>query len=89
MGLNQRELTPAVVDNALARDIQDLRHVTRLIELDIAQLRDPTTRRNALANIELPDEDDDEPDAFEAMLLMEALAGAPAFRPPRKKGRRR
>ena len=89
MGLNQRELTPSVVDNALGRDIQDLRHFTRLIELDIAQLRDPTTRRNALANIELPDDDDDEPDAFEAMLLMEAFAGAPAFRPPRKKGRRR
>ena len=89
MGLSQRQLTPAVVDNALARDITDLRHFTRLIELDIAQLRDPATRRQAIANIELPDDDDDEPDAFEAMLLMEALAGAPAYRPPRKKGRRR
>ena len=89
MGLSPRQLTPAVVDNALARDITDLRHFTRLIELDIAQLRDPATRRQAIANIELPDDDDDEPDAFEAMLLMEALAGAPAYRPPRKKGRRR
>lgn len=88
MGLSPRQLTPAVVDNALARDITDLRHFTRLIELDIAQLRDPATRRQAIANIELPD-DDDEPDAFEAMLLMEALAGAPAYRPPRKKGRQR
>ncbi len=88
LGFNQRELTPAVVDNALARDIQELRHFTRLIELDIAQLRDPATRQMAIANIELPDDDDDEPDAFEAMLLMEAFAGAPAFRPPRNKGRR-
>ena len=88
MGLNRRELTPAVIDNALARDIQDLRHFTRLIELDIAQLRDPATRQMAIANIELPDDDDNEPDAFEAMLLMEAFAGAPAFRPPRKKRRR-
>ena len=88
LGFNQRELTPAVVDNALARDIQELRHFTRLIELDIAQLRDPATRQMAIANIELPDDDDDEPDAFEAMLLMEAFAGAPAFRPPHKKGRR-
>lgn len=89
MGLNQRELTPAVIDKALAGDIQDLRHVTRLVELDIAQLSDPATRRNALANIELPDDDDDGPDAFEAMLLMEALAGAPDFGAARKKGRRR
>ena len=89
IGLNQRELTPAVIDKALAGDIQDLRHVTRLVELDIAQLRDPATRRNALANIELPDDDDDGPDAFEAMLLMEALAGAPVFGAARKKGRRR
>ena len=89
IGLNQRELTPAVVDNALARDIQQLRNFTRLIELDIAQLRDPATRRNALANIDLPDDDDDGPDAFEAMLLMEAFADGPAFRPPRKKRRRR
>ena len=89
MGLNQRDLTPAVIDKALAGDIQDLRHVTRLVELDIAQLRDPATRRNALANIELPDDDDDGPDACEAMLLMEALAGGPAFGAARKKGRRR
>jgi len=88
LGLKQRELTPAVIDYALARDIQELRHCTRLIELDIAQLRDPATRQVAIANIELPDDDDNEPDAFEAMLLMEAFAGAPAFRPPRKKGRR-
>jgi hypothetical protein len=88
LGLKQRELTPAVVDNALARDIQELCHFTRLIELDIAQLRDPATRQMAIANIELLDDDDDEPDAFEAMLLMEAFASAPAFRPPRKKGRR-
>ena len=89
MGLSQRELTPAVVDKALARDIEDLRRFVHLIELDIAQLRDPATRRQAIADIELPDLDDDEPDAVEAMLLMEALAGAPAFSPPRKKGRRR
>ena len=89
MGLNQRELTPAAVDKALARDIEDLRRFVHLIELDIAQLRDPATRRQAIADIELPDLDDDEPDAVEAMLLMEALAGAPAFSPPRKKGRRR
>ena len=87
-GLNQRELTPALVDNAMSRDIQHLRHATRLIELDIAQLSDPATRRHALANIELPD-DDDEPDAFEAMLLMEAFADAPAFGAARKQGRRR
>lgn len=72
MGLNQRELTPPMVDSALARDIQDLRHLTRLVELDLAQLRYPANRRNAIANIELPDPDDDEPDAFEAMRLMEA-----------------
>ena len=89
LGLNQRELTPAVVDRALARDIQDLHHFTRLIELDIVQLLDPATRRQAIASIELPDPDDDEPDAFEAMLMMEALASAPAFRRPRKKARRR
>ena len=88
MGLNRRELTPAVIDNALARDIQELRHFTRLIELDIAQLRDPATRQMAIANIELFDDDDNDPDAFKATLLMEAFAGAPAFRPPRKKGRR-
>ena len=88
MGLNQRERTPAVVDNALARDIKELRHLTRPIELDIAQLRDPATRRMAIANIEPPDDDDNEPDAFEVMLLMETFAGAPAFRPPRKKKRR-
>ena len=87
VGLNQRELSPAVVDNALARDIQDLRHFTHLIELDIAELSDAATRRDALANIELPD--DDGPNVFEAMLLMEAFADAPAFRPPRRKGRRR
>lgn len=88
LGFNQRVLTPAVVDNALVRDIKELRHFTRLIELDIAQLRDPATRQMAIANIELLDDDDDEPDAFEAMLLMEAFASAPAFRPPHEKGRR-
>ena len=89
MGLTQRELTPALVDKALARDIDELRGLTRLIELDIAQLRDPATRQQALADIEIPDEDDNQPDAFEAMLLMEALAGAPAFRPPRRPFARR
>lgn len=89
MGLNQRELTPAVVDNALARDIQELRHITRQIEQDTACLRDPGTRRDAIASMDMPDADDEGPDAFEAMLLMEALAGAPAHRPARKKGRRR
>ena len=88
MGLNQRELTPAVIDNALARNIQELRHFTCLIELDIARLRDPAIRQRAIANIELPDDDEDEPDAFEAKLLMQAFAGAPTFRPPRKKRRR-
>ena len=89
MGLRQRELTPAVVDNALARDIQALRQVTRQNKQDIANLSNPSTRRNAIAGIDLPEDDDDGPDAFEAMLLMEALAGAPALRPARKKGRRR
>ncbi len=89
MGLNPRELTPAVIDKALARDIEDLHRFTHLIELDIAQLLDPATRRQAIAEIELPDPGDNEPDAFEVMLLMEALAGAQAVRPARKKGRRR
>lgn len=90
LGLDQRALTPATVDAVLARDIQELRRSTRLIELDIAQLRDPATRRAAIAAIEVPDlDDDDGPDAFEAMLLMEAFAGAPGFGRPGKKKRRR
>ena len=89
VGFVHRELTPAAVDAALDRDIRDLQQATRQIEQDITGLSNPSTRRNAIAGIDLPEDDDDSPDAFEAMLLMEALAGAPAFGSARKKGRRR
>ena len=89
VGLVHRELTPAAVDAALDRDIRDLQQASRQIEQDITGLSNPSTRRNAIAGIDLAEDDDDGPDAFEAMLLMEAMASAPAFRPARKKGRRR
>ncbi len=88
-GSHQRELTPEAVDAALGRDIRGLRQWARQLEADIALLRDPATRRQTITEIELPELDDDGPDEFEAMLMMEALAGGPASRPSRKKGRPR
>ena len=82
-----RPLTPAAVDSALTTDLADMRQDLRSIEHDIALLRDPATRRAVINTLEMPDADDDGPDAFEMMLMMEALAKAPAA-PGRRKKRR-
>ena len=92
LGRAGRQLTPATVDAALAQDIAMLQQSLQIVAADTVALRDPATRRAAIDELDLPElgeQDDEAPDAFEALLLMEALAGAAAFRPARKKGRRR
>ncbi len=87
----QRQPGPTAVDNALTLDIAALRRCLADIQHDTAQLADPSTRKAAIGRIAL-DDPDDEPDPFEMMLLMEAMAdivGAPARpkRPARRKRR--
>jgi hypothetical protein len=85
MGRGHRQLTPAAVEIDLTQEITDLRQCAEAIERDTALLRDPALRRTVINALDLPDAGDDEPDAFEMMLMMEALADAPA---PRRKKRR-
>ncbi len=90
LGRAGRQLSPAAVDAALAQDITMLQQGLQILAADIAGLRDPATCRAVIAELDLPDaseHDDDEPDAFEMMLLMEALGDA-APAPGRRKKRR-
>ena len=87
LGPGLRQPGPAAVDAALTLDIQQLGRCLVMVDLDVRNLRDPALRRAAIDNLELPDDDDDGPDEFEAMMLMEALATAPAM-PGRRKRRR-
>ena len=90
-----RKPVPATIDAALMLDMLALDDAEHGIRHDIVRLRDPATRRALIDQIEVADPDD-EPDAFEAMLLMEAMAdaleGAMAPNRPRRpkvpKGRR-
>ena len=90
-----RKPVPATIDAALTLDMLALDDAEHGIRHDIVRLRDPATRRALIDQIEVADPDD-EPDAFEAMLLMEAMAdalkGAMAPNRPRRpkvpKGRR-
>ena len=84
LGPGQRRPGPAAVDAALTLDIQQLGRCLVVVDQDICNLRDPALRRAAIDTLELPD--DDEPDEFETMMLMEALATAPAA-PGRRKRR--
>ena len=80
----QRLPGPAAVDHALTQDVAALRRALHSIEHDTAHLRDPCTRKAAIIRIAQGDPDD-EPDPFEMMLMMEAMAdlvGAPV-RPKR------
>jgi hypothetical protein len=86
LGSIGRALTPAAVDSALTADLADMRQGLRAMAHDIALLRDPATRRGVINGLEMPD-DGDGPDAFEMMLMMEALAGTPAAAGRRKKRR--
>lgn len=71
----RRDPVPATVDAALTLDLLALRDQVRQIQRDITLLRDPASRRALIDAIER-DDIDDEPDAVEAMLLMEAMADA-------------
>ena len=82
-----RALTLAAVDSALTTNLADMRQDLRGIEHDIALLRHPATRRVAINVLEMPGLDDDGPDAFEMMLMREALANAPAAAVRRKQRR--
>ena len=84
LGGGRRQPSPAQADAALTQDIADLALNLSSIRSDTARLRDPATRRRAIDELGAAD-DDDGLDAFEAMLLMEALAGAP---PAAKRARR-
>jgi len=90
LGRAGRQLSPAAVDVALAQDIAMLQQALQILAADIAGLRDPATRRAVIAELDLPDaaeQDDDAPDAFELMLMMDAFASA-APAPGRRKQRR-
>ena len=78
---------PATVDAALTRDLRALDLELRQVQHDIAMLRDPVSRRSLIDAVEF-DGPDDEPDAFETMLLMEAMANA-LNGPTRRRGRGR
>ena len=75
---------PAAVDAALTQDIAELQLNLLSIQSDTSRLRDPALRRSVIDEIGAAPSDDG-PDAFEAMLLMEALATAP---PPSHRARR-
>ena len=83
----QRQSGPAAVDTALTLDIAALRRCLADIQHDTEQLRDPSTRKAAIGRIAL-DDPDGEPDPFEMMLLMEAMADALSG-PTRRRGRGR
>ena len=70
-----REPVPATVDAALTLDMQALDEQLRQIQRDLVMLRDPASRRAVIDEIEI-DDSDDEPDAVETMLMMEAMADA-------------
>ena len=62
----------------------------QILAADTAALRDPATRLAVIDELDLPEvgeQDDEAPDAFERMLLMDALGGA-ASAPKRRKQRR-
>lgn len=71
----QRQPGPATVDAALTQDIEELQLCLADIEHDTVQLRDPSTRKAAVGRIALEDPEG-EPDPFEVMLMMEAMADA-------------
>ena len=81
------------MDAALARDIALLLQGLQNLAADTAALRDPATRRAVIAELGLPDSDepDDEvPDAFELMLMMDALGAVGRAGPaPRRRKQRR
>ena len=84
-----RKQVPATIDAALTLDMLALDDAERGIRHDILRLRDPATRRALIDQIEVADPDD-EPDGFEAMLrvaaMADALRGAAApIRPARAK----
>ena len=90
LGRARRQVTPAAVDAALAQDIAMLQQGLQILAADTAALRDPATRRAVIDELDLPEvgeQDDEAPDAFERMLLMDALGGA-ASAPKRRKQRR-
>lgn len=90
LGRTGRQLSPASVDAALAQDIAMLQQTLQILAADTAGLRDPATRRAVIAELDLPDaaeQDDDAPDAFELMLMMDAFASAAPV-PGRRKQRR-
>lgn len=90
LGRAGRQLSPAAVDAALAQDIALLQQGLQILAVDTAGLRDPATRRAVIDGLELPDaaeHGDEEPDAFELLLLMDALSGA-APAPGRRQRRR-
>jgi len=86
MGLSGglRQPGPATVDAALTQDIAELQRNLLVIKRDAARVREPATRRSAIDELGAAD-DDDGLDAVEAMMLTEALAGAP---PAAKRARR-
>ena len=87
LGRGGRSLTPAAVDAALAQDIAILQQSLHILATDTQRLRDPAVRRDVIDALDLPDASADEPDAFELMRLMDALAGGAAA-PGRRKKRR-
>ena len=88
LGRGWRQPGPVTVDAALTRNIVELQRNLTGIQIDIARVRDPASRRNAIDEIGAAD-DDDGLEAVEAMLLMEALATAPPVAKRAKRSRRR
>ena len=90
LGRTGRSLSPAAVDTVLAQDIAMLQQGLQFLAIDTAALRDPAKRRAAIDALDLPqayEQDDEAPDAFDLMLLMDALGGASPS-PGRRKKRR-
>ena len=87
VGRRRGQLTPAAVDGALNEDLANLRRGLAMLADDTAALRDPARRRATIDSLDMPDAGDDEPDAFEMMLMMDALAAA-APAPGRRRKRR-
>ncbi len=87
LGPGSRLPTPAAVDASLTQQLADLRQCAQAIEQDTVLLRDPALRRTVINALALPEADDDEPDAFEMMLMMEALADVPVA--PGRRNKRR
>lgn len=87
IGMHFAQLTPADVDDGLNDDLAELGNGLAMLAEETAGLPDPARRRAVIDSLGMPAAGDEEPDAFETMLMVDALAAsAPAH--PRRRRRR-